>query len=350
MTPRLTVGSLAILALLTFPRGVRAQWEQRESGTRASLRGLTVVSDRIIWASGQRGTVIRSTDGGETWGDASIPGAAAYDVRSIHARDSLVAHAAATAGRIWRTGDGGRTWTLRYVATDTSVFLDAIVFLDDRRGLALGDPMDGRFLLLVTEDSGQTWREATAESRPPAAAGEAAFAASGTSLEVHGDSRVWLGTGGTVARIYRSADAGRTWEATAVPVAAGAASTGIFSIAMADSSHGVAVGGDYQRPDSATGTAAYTTDGGRAWTPSRTGPRGYRSGAAMSLFRGRILAVAVGTSGSDVSVDGGQTWMRLDDSNFNAVRISPLGMAFAAGERGRIARLNLGRWAESIRP
>lgn len=337
--PSLILATLA--AALVLPRAARAPWEALDSGTSASLRGLNVADERTVWASGQRGTVVTSADGGATWRDVSIPGATAFDVRAIHARSALVAHAAATAGRIWRTTDGGRTWSERYVASDTTVFLDAIVFFDDRRGVALGDPMRGRFLLLVTDDGGERWREASERSRPPAMPGEAAFAASGTSLAVIGASRIWLGTGGTVARVFRSTDGGRSWDVTPVPVASGLASTGVFSVAMASDAVGIVVGGDYQRPDSASGTAAHTSDGGRSWVPARRGPSGYRSGAAIARVGDRVVAVAVGTTGTDVSVDAGLTWSPLDASNFNAVQISPAGIAFAAGGRGRIARMDL---------
>ena len=336
---------LASLALLVLPHAEQSKppWDLRSAGTSASFRGLSVVDDLVIWASGTRGTVVRSTDGGTTWTADTIPGASRLDVRAIHGRSGLVAHAAATAGRIWRTTDGGRTWSLRYQAADTAVFLDAIVFLDDRTGLALGDPMGGRFLILVTRDGGESWHVAPVASRPAAKEGEAAFAASGTSLVVLGTRHAWLGTGGTVARVFRSGDGGVTWTVTGSGLADGSASTGVFSLAFADTARGVAVGGDYQRPDSATGTAATTADGGRTWAPATAGPRGYRSGVAAQIIGGRLVAIAVGTSGSDVSLDGGRTWSPLDVTAFNSIQFAPGGVAFAVGGQGRIARLDATR-------
>lgn len=323
-----------------WPAVVQAPgWEFLKAETTASFRGLSVVSDQVIWASGTRGTVIRSVDGGTTWSVDSLPDGGTFDLRGIHARNERVAHVAATAGRIWKTTDGGKTWALKYQAADTSMFLDAIVFRNDSMGYALGDPMGGRFVILVTRDGGESWREAPDASRPAAVEGEAAFAASGTSLALSGP-RAWLGTGGTVARVFRSNDAGATWTPHDAAIPPKAGSGGVFSVAFADAMHGVSVGGDYQTPDSSQGTAAMSSDGGITWSPSTRPPRGFRSGVAMRrIDSDHLLAIAVGTNGTDISRDGGRNWTPLDATGFNAVQFAPSGVAFAVGARGRIARI-----------
>lgn len=322
--------------------GAQSTWEPLKVETSASFRGLSVVNDRVVWASGTRGTVIHSVDGGTTWRVDSIPGAGSLDLRAVHARSADVAHVAATAGRIWRTTDGGKSWSLRYQAADTSMFLDAITFFDDRHGLALGDPMGGRFVILATRDGGDTWTEAPTASRPEALEGEAAFAASGTSLVVSASRLGWLGTGGSVARVFRTVDAGATWTVAPSAIPARAGSGGVFSVAFADPMHGIVVGGDYERADSSAGTAAFTSDGGATWTPSTRFPQGYRSGVALrQVSQDDLIAVAVGTTGSDLSRDGGRTWSPLDGTAFNAVQFAPSGVAFAVGARGRVARLDI---------
>jgi len=333
-----------VLVMSILPGAVvraQAAWEPLKVETTASFRGLSVVDDKVAWASGTRGTVIHTTDGGNTWRVDSIPGASTFDLRGIHARNANVAHVAATAGRIWRTTDGGRTWSLRYQAADTSMFLDGITFVDDRTGFTLGDPMGGRFVILVTRDGGETWNEAPAAGRPAAMEGEAAFAASGTSLVFKGPRLGWLGTGGSVARVSRTTDGGASWIAAPSAIPPRAGSGGVFSVAFADAMHGIVVGGDYERPDSSNGTAAVTSDGGASWQPAKRFPRGYRSGVAIRrVNKDSLIAIAVGTTGSDVSGDGGLTWSPLDGTAFNAIQFAPSGVAFAVGARGRVARLN----------
>lgn len=333
---------IGFAAFFGTPVGAQAPWELLNVETTASFRGLSVVNDRVVWASGTRGTVIQSVDGGASWRIDSIPGASTFDLRALHGQSASVAHVAATAGRIWRTLDGGHTWSLRYQAADTTMFLDAIVFFDERHGIALGDPMGGRFVLLVTRDGGDTWSEDAEASRPAAVDGEAAFAASGTSLAVMGSRFGWLGTGGSAARVFRTVDAGTTWTVAPSAIPARAGSGGVFSVAFADLKYGIVVGGDYQRPDSSYGTAAVTQDGGVTWRPASRFPRGFRSGVTLRRAGpDDLIAIAVGTTGSDISRDGGNTWSPLDDTAFNAVQFAPLGVAFAVGAGGRVARLHL---------
>ena len=212
-----------------------------------------------------------------------------------------------------------------------------ISFWDDQHGMALGDPRDGRFFILTTSDGGDTWREAPADSRPVALDGEAAFAASGSSLLLLPKGIALIGSGGKAARVHRSADGGKTWTVVDLPIQSGSGTNGIFSLAFKSATVGIAVGGDYRTPDSTRASAAVTRDGGKTWSAASGMPSGYRSGAALS---DRSLALAVGTNGSDVSYDSGTTWTPFDKAGFNSVQISPGGTAFAVGDRGVVARLD----------
>lgn len=328
MLTRLMVALVALAPMA----GADAQWRPLTTGTRASLRGLSVVDDRTVWASGTNGTVIHTTDGGATWNVHTVPGAEKVDLRALDARSARVAHVGSTDGRIWRTTDGGATWSIRYTPTDTSTFLDAIAFWDDRHGVALGDPLGGRYLILLTEDGGERWTEAPAAGRPAAKEGEAAFAASGSSLIVDGDNTAWLGTGGSSSRLHVSKDRSRSWTVVESPMRQGDRSQGFFSLTLSGN-HVLGVGGDYRVETASTGNIARYDKAAATWAPTSVQPpRGYRSGVATH----QRMAIAVGPTGSDISRDGGATWSSFDATGFHAVRATPGGTFYASGSDGRV--------------
>ena len=335
---------LRLLAFLLLPTATRAQWTYVPSGTNTELRGLSAASDRVVWASGARGTVARSLDGGRTWLTDTVPAAATLDFRAVHAFNEgrgLVASAGEAEkgfAKIFSTTDGGRHWDLVYATDQKGVFLDAMAFWDAKNGIALSDPVEERFFILVTGDRGRTWKRIPPDRLPKILTGEAAFAASGSVLVVHPKGDVWIGTGGAGrARVMHSADRGRIWTVTEVPVHAEGAASGIFSLAFFDRRRGVAVGGDYTKPRLAGPSVALTDDGGRTWRVAALPPAAYLSGVAYA-GDARSL-VAVGLAGTFVSRDGGERWVQSDTVPLNSVRFARRA-GFAVGPRGRVARMD----------
>jgi photosystem II stability/assembly factor-like uncharacterized protein len=322
-------------------------WEPKETGSTARFRGLAPVSRNTAWAAGSAGTVLRTTDGGSTWENVSPPGAGELQFRVVEAFDArravVLAIGEGEASRVYRTGDGGRTWTESFRNTDPKAFYDCVAFFDDRHGLAVGDPVDGKYRVLSTGDGGRSWRVLPSAGMPPALEGEASFAASGQCLVTSGPKDVWLATGGAAtARVLHSGDRGLTWTAAASSVPAGDPAKGVFALAFRDARHGIAVGGDY-RPDQASPNAsAVTRDGGRNWHPSERPPVAYRSGAAWVAPFGSV-AIAVGPTGSDLTTDGGHQWRTFDAGSFDTVSCTRDLACWAAGEKGRIARLGITR-------
>lgn len=335
------------LFLVTGPvlGAAEPEWLVQRSGTSARLRGLAVVDAQGAWATGAAGTVLRTTDGGQNWRSLAIPGSDGLDFRDVHAFDDasacVLAIGAGELSRIYRTNDGGQSWQLAHQNRDPRIFLDAIAFWDAEHGLCLGDPVDGRFTMLATDDGGRTWTAIPPDGMPPALEGEGAFAASGTCLTVGGNGLAWFGTGGAKAsRILRSTDRGRTWSAVETPIRAGNPSSGIFSVAFADATHGVAVGGDYLKPDETGPALALTADGGQSWTlPETNGLSGFRSAVSVVPGTSGRAWIAVGPTGADRSVDGGRTWRRLGRLGFHALEIRGSAGGWAVGEDGRIAAL-----------
>lgn len=345
--PKLLKPIFVTMLLVLCGTQARAQWVAQTSGVSVRLRGVSAVDARVAWVSGAGGTYARTTDGGRTWRAGQVPGAAELDFRDVDAFDADTAYLLAIGegerSRIYKTTDGGARWTLQFQNRRAGAFYDCMAFWDGRRGIAVSDPVDGRFLVVRTDDGGRNWKEIDPSGMPAALAGEGGFAASGTCVAVGGKFDAWFGTGGPEGpRVFRSADGGRTWVAARAPLSAGKAA-GVFSLGFRDARRGAAVGGDYTKEQEAAGNAALTFDGGRTWqaVADATRPRGYRSCVAyVPGTRGRKL-VAVGPSGSDYSPDGGLTWRSIGKEGFHAVSFARRGAAaWAVGENGRIARFD----------
>lgn len=306
------------------------------SGVEVSLRGLSVVDDRVAWASGAEGQVGVTTDGGATWRFRRVAGHERRDFRDVEAFSATRALvlAVASPGLILETEDGGATWSERFRDDRPEIFLDGLECAGERC-LAFGDPIRGRFVVRASDDGGRSWRPIEG---PEALEGEAAFAASGTSIRFAGERRVAIGTGGAaVARVLLSDDAGVGWRAVELPLASGAPSRGVFSLLPVGDRGWLAVGGDFENAAERAGTAALSTDGGATWSTPTEPPGGYRSAVEL-LSDGSVLAT--GPEGSDLSRDGGRSWSPIAGPGFHAVRRARAGrLVLLAGADGRLGRL-----------
>ncbi len=322
-----------------------AHWALKDTGKDSRFRGLAAVSRSTAWVAGSRGAVLRTVDGGRSWRDVSPPTAVAekLELRDIEAFDARRAVALSIgegeASRVLRTDDGGATWTETFRNPDPKAFYDCLTFFDSRNGLAVSDPVDGKFRILSTRDGGRSWQVLPGAGMPQALPGEAGFAASGQCLVSAGPRDVWLATGGgSAARVLHSADRGLTWRVADSTVPAGDPARGVFALAFRDRTTGLAVGGDYRTGEASPRAAAVSTDAGRSWRQASAPPPGYRSGAAWYPYT-RGTALAVGPTGTDVTTDGGRSWRPLDTGSFDTVDCTPDAGCWAAGEKGRVARL-----------
>jgi photosystem II stability/assembly factor-like uncharacterized protein len=321
-------------------------WGQKpqNSGTEVQLRGISAVSDKVAWASGAGGTVLRTVDGGETWQKLEIVGASALDFRDIQAFDQNTAFVLSIGpgeqSRIYKTADGGKIWQRQFTNKDPKAFYDCFAFWDSTHGIALSDSVDGKFPLIATTD-GANWTPVAVKTMPAALPNEGAFAASGTCIATYGKNDVWFGTGGPAARVFHSSDRGQTWTVAETPIIHGAASQGIFSLVFWTRKDGVAVGGDYKEPEKAEKVAAFTHDGGKTWTLSKHPPSGYRSAVAVvPFFSGPPIYIAVGTNGIDQAQNWGESWgaPHFSNQNFNAISYADPSAGWAVGPSGAILR------------
>ena len=335
-----------LLILLQLPAYAQ-WWSVQTSGLDTNLRGISVKYDEgsqgkqhyFVWASGSNGVILRSTNSGATWKQLNVPGGGELDFRDIEAFDAQTAYVMSSGdedkSRIYKTTDGGKTWKLEYSDKRTGFFLDALACETRTHCYALSDPVEGKFLVLATED-GEHWKELPREKMPAALPGEGAFAASGSALALCEDGSIYFGTGVGAARIFRSGDGGQSWKVANTPIAFGA-SSGIFSVACEGRGGAlVAVGGDYKKPAEAKRVAVYSEDGGETWQLAETQPGGYRSAVGSCAYDD---FAAVGPNGTDVSNDKGKHWMHTDYLNLNAVSFDGR-EGWAVGAKGTIARFN----------
>ena len=341
-----------VFSVVSFTVTVPAQaddvWQNFETGTKSSLRGLAPVSKEVAWACGSKSTLVQTVDGGKSWTQHSIPKLPEVEIRSIHAWDADRA-IIATAGQpalILKTVDRGATWKTTYENKSPQAFIDGMKFSNDRTGLAFSDPIDGGLLILKTSDAGETWEAIDPSVIPKMDTDEAGFAASNSSLHAFGKELAWIGLGGGSdgpSRIFRTQNSAANWTAQSVPSIARGKSSGIFSVAFESEKKGIVVGGDYLKTTVATQNIAMTNDGGLSWQSiAGRRPRGFRS-SVIAIPANKADGVpsfwlTCGPSGCEWSLTG-EDWLPLSDIGFHVASVAPDGSIWASGADGRIARL-----------
>jgi photosystem II stability/assembly factor-like uncharacterized protein len=307
--------------------------ELLQQGKPTSIRGLSVVDDNTAWISGSKGTIAITNNGGKTWDWKQVKGFEKSDFRDIEAFSGkkAIIMSSGTPAVILKTTDGGETWQVKYRNADTAYFFDAMDFDTPKHGLVLGDPIHGKFLLMETNDSGETWHPF--KNAPEALPGEACFAASGTCLRFHNDF-ISIVTGGGNSRVLSFSlnnSLMPDWTADASCLIHGKASQGAFSVAHAN--YHVIVGGDYQH-DKATDSVASYWKSRHNLQLSEKPPAGYQS-CVEHVSDETFLST--GTPGSNITNDGGKTWRKIDDASYNVCRKAKNGkVVLLAGDHGRI--------------
>lgn len=303
------------------------------SGTKISIRGLSVVNNDIVWISGSEGTVGKSTDGGVTWQLIKVKGFEQTDFRDIEAFDDKTAMIIGIAepAYILRTTDGGDTWQTVYENKAKGMFLDAMEFSDDKKGTVIGDPIDNRFFMTQTFDGGKTWQDVPSKNCPVADSGEACFASSGTNIRAVNKKEYVFISGGIKSSLFMPN------IKIALPILQGKNSTGANSIAVKNSSTMIVVGGDFTTRDSTTQNCCITTDGGKTFSIPVTAPHGYRS---CVEWLEKSNWISCGLNGVDISNDEGKNWNWISKTSFNVCRKAKKGTAvFFAGGGGRVGKL-----------
>jgi len=316
------------------------------SPTNESLRGISVVDDTIAWFSGANGTILKTIDGGKTINFLVPPykGDTA-DFRDIYAfnTDSAVLINSGFPGVIYRTNNKGKKWTKAFNFPADQIFYDAVEFADERFGIVYSDPVNGKHFILVSSNFGINWMTPPYQNLIPSLEGEAAFAASGSSIAFTPDKRAFIGLGGPKGRILTSKLPYQDWEVIETPIFQGAPTRGIYSMTFKSMQIGVAVGGDYTLPDTVmVENSVYTNDRGVTWHNPETPLSGYRS--CVTYCKPVDKFIAIGTNGMDYSKDNGVNWIRVPDFNIglNAIQfVKGKNVGYMIGGKGQIYKITL---------
>ena len=351
----LVVGLSAVFAFasLSFADKIhQPKLTPQNSGTTQGLIAVSPVNAHVVWASGRGGTFVKTTDGGKTWTAGVVTGAEALQFRDVQGVSDKVAYLSSignntTDFRIYKTVDGGATWTMQFEIQNPAAFYDCFAFWTPRRGIAHSDSVNGVFPDLRTTD-GKTWNDISA-NMPPALAGEFSFASSGTCVATQGKENAWIATGGaTSARILATRDGGDTWNAYDTPIVV-SPSAGAFSVDFRDEWHGIVGGGDLDPANPNMAGTATSDDGGKTWTLTNAAPvtgaifglsyvnRGEEEGAEDG---GRAVVVTANAGGAAWTPDEGKTWFALPGvTGYWAVAFASPKAGWLVGVNGTILKV-----------
>jgi photosystem II stability/assembly factor-like uncharacterized protein len=323
----------------------------QNSGTTQGLIAVSPVNKHVVWASGRGGTFAVTTDGGENWRAGVVPGAESLQFRDVEGVSDKVAYlmSLGTSGnpgdfRIYKTIDGGASWSLQFENQDPQAFFDCFAFWTPTRGFAQSDSVNGQFPVVRTTN-GQTW-QSIAGNEPPARPGESFFASSGTCVATEGKNNAWAVTGGvSPPRVLVTRDGGDTWNAYDTPLR-GSPSAGLFSVSFRDAHHGMVGGGDLDPGAPPFDQTATSDDGGKTWTVT---PQQPNIGTVFGLSytadgkaepKGKTVVVT-GPGGAAWTPDEGDSWFTLPGvTNFWGVAFGSPKTGWLVGTGGRILRID----------
>jgi len=322
------------ICLIVYSESLLAQTVNLlSSGTKSSLRGLSVVNDRIIWVSGSNGMVGKSIDSGKTFIWQVVKGYEKTEFRDIEAFNDSTAliMGIASPAYILRTTDGGVNWKKVYENNNPGMFLDAMEFLDSQNGIVIGDPLEGRIFIAKTFNGGSTWKDIPLQNNPIADSGEAFFASSGTNIRKFNQQEAVFVSGGLSSHLFIKG------KKIPLPIIQGKQSTGANSIAVKNNKMLIVVGGDFNTKDSNINNCFITKNAGKDWYAPEIPLHGYRS---CVEWLNKNNWISCGLNGVDFSKDDGNTWNWISKESYHVCRKSKNGKSvFFAGNGGRIGKL-----------
>jgi photosystem II stability/assembly factor-like uncharacterized protein/N-acetylneuraminic acid mutarotase len=217
-------------------------WQVQNSGTTALLYSVRAVNHDAGWTGGSAGAIRRTINAGSNWVSGGTVGVA--DIYAVEALTADTAFVTTSPGGtfIHRTTNGGVSWAQVFNEPNAAAFINAILMWNQSVGIAIGDPVAGRWMIVRTTNGGASWSRTATEPIPsPSEFGWNNGAAK------FGVEHAWFTT--TLSRIYRTTNGGESWNSFTTPFP-------FRSVWFNSTTLGIGVG--------VTG-AARSTDGGESW-------------------------------------------------------------------------------------
>lgn len=306
-----------------------------------SIRAILPLAETKMSFAGSNGTIGFTADNGATWLRETITykDSIQPSFRSIASNSSnTFVLSVGNPALLYKVFN--EATKIVYTEKHPNVFYDAMAFFDEQYGIAIGDPTENCISVILTSDGGNTWQKVACNKLPAANEGEASFAASNTNIAIVNNT-VWVVTGGTKARVFKSTDKGQTWKVFDTPIIQGNGPQGIYSVDFHDENTGIIVGGDYSKPNENKATKAITKDGGKTWTLVADGQSpAYKSCVQYVPNTNGKEVFAVGKTGISFSNDGGITWKEVSTDGYYAIQFVNRNTAWLSGHQ-KIGKLVL---------
>jgi photosystem II stability/assembly factor-like uncharacterized protein len=272
------------------------------------LRSVKAVNANTLFAVGELGTIVKTTDGGRTWN--RLVGETVNNLRGTWFANENIGFAVGDNGIILRTTNGGSSWTTQVI--DPSIMFYGVCFSDAKTGTAVGYPS----AIYRTTNGGNSWFSQL--SGPAATLMAVSF----------NDANIGtiVGSSGT---ILRTTNGGAKWSRQLSGFEE--TDTLLLGVSFVNSNVGTVVG--------RSGTILHTTNGGATWILQNSGTAYHLNAVA---FADASNGTAVGDAGMVLcTTDGGTTWTSPSDGVtewFTGVSFSSPATGTAVGSYGTIFR------------
>ncbi|MDQ3021727.1 MAG: YCF48-related protein [Bacteroidota bacterium] len=216
-------------------------WVKQITGTSSEFKSIDIIDANTGYAGGENQLMKKTIDGGETWTDVVLPSApnySVYDIDFINASSGYALGFFLMESRIWKTTDGGQSWSTQ--TTDGANYINNLYFIDANTGFGSGGSLGGE--IIKTINGGVTWDFIYQDSYKK-------------------QSMIFINSltgfaGSEEGRIYKTTDAGNSWN---FAISDGGIDVTSLNFINANTGFGFGSGSVFIK----------TTDGGNNWIESQ---------------------------------------------------------------------------------